>query len=119
MRASLILPTAGSRSRFGGPTCKQLLPLAGTPVLLRSLTAFSGLVDEAVVVVSADIHDEVAALFDASPAPMPVRLTLGGATRMASVHNGLRAATNAARWCWFTMPRGRYPAVASTPASMP
>jgi len=53
MRAVLVLPAAGVGTRFGGEVAKQLLPLAGIPVLRRSLDAFAGLVTEAVVPVSA------------------------------------------------------------------
>lgn len=91
MRAALVIPAAGSGSRFGGGTPKQLLPLAGCPVLLRSLAAFAGLVDEAVLAVSPDIRDAVEALLTRHPPPMPVRICLGGATRQASVHAGILA----------------------------
>lgn len=49
---AVIIPAAGSGSRFGGPVAKQVLPLAGRAVLLRSLDAFAGLVAEAVIPVS-------------------------------------------------------------------
>ncbi len=91
MSASLIIPAAGSGSRFGGPRPKQLLDLAGRAVLLRSLDAFAGLVDEAVLAVSADIQAEVAALLARGRLPFPVRLVAGGGTRQASVHAALLA----------------------------
>lgn len=89
MRAVLVLPAAGSGSRFGGPTAKQLLSLAGIPVLRRSLDAFAGLVSEAIIPTSAAIRDEVAAAL--AGAPIPLRIIAGGATRQASVHAGLLA----------------------------
>ncbi len=91
MRCSLIIPAAGRGTRFGGDQPKQFLPLRGRAVLARSLDAFAGLVDEAVLAVGADVRDAVAALVaDAAP-PFPVRLVEGGATRQASVHAALLA----------------------------
>jgi len=90
-RVSLVIPAAGRGTRFGGPIPKQLLPLAGRAVLLRSLDAFIGQVHEAVLAISADAHDEIAALIAGAGLPFPVRLTSGGATRQDSVSAGLRA----------------------------
>lgn len=89
MRAVLILPAAGSGTRFGGETPKQLLPLAGIPVLRRSLDAFAGLVDAAVVPVAPAGRAAVADALAGSP--VPVRLVDGGDTRQASVHAALLA----------------------------
>lgn len=89
MGISLVIPSAGHGSRFGSDLPKQLLPLAGRPLLLRSLDAFAGLVDEAILAVSADIHVAVSDMLSTYSSPMPVRLCLGGATRQDSVHAGL------------------------------
>lgn len=89
MRATLVLPAAGSGSRFGGLLAKQLLPLAGIPVLRRSLEAFVGLVSEAIVPTSPAMHDAVVAALAGSP--IPLRVIAGGHTRQASVHAGLLA----------------------------
>ncbi len=90
-RVSLVIPAAGSGTRFGGPIAKQLLLLKGRAVLLRSLDAFAGQVHEAVLAISADAHDEIAALIATAGLPFPVRLTTGGATRQESVHAGMLA----------------------------
>ncbi|MBA3701059.1 MAG: 2-C-methyl-D-erythritol 4-phosphate cytidylyltransferase [Planctomycetes bacterium] len=90
-RVSLVIPAAGRGTRFGGPVPKQLLPLQGRAVLLRSLDAFAGQVQEAVLAISDDARDEVAALIATAGLPFPVRLTTGGATRQDSVSAGLRA----------------------------
>lgn len=89
MRATLVLPAAGSGSRFGGLVAKQLLPLAGISVLRRSLDAFLGLVSEAIVPTSPALHAAVVAALSGSP--IPVRIIAGGATRQESVHAGLLA----------------------------
>lgn len=97
MRTSLVIPAAGRGLRFGGSgrsgnnAPKQLLPLAGRVVLLRSLDAFAGLVDEAVLAVSDDLRNEVERLLANEHFPFPLRLTAGGATRQESVHRGLLA----------------------------
>uniref|UniRef100_UPI001319C98B IspD/TarI family cytidylyltransferase n=1 Tax=Cronobacter sakazakii TaxID=28141 RepID=UPI001319C98B len=90
-RVSLVIPAAGRGTRFGGPVAKQFLPLKGRAVLLRSLDAFAGQVDEAVLAISDDARAEVEALIAGARLPFPVRLTAGGATRQESVHAGLQA----------------------------
>jgi 2-C-methyl-D-erythritol 4-phosphate cytidylyltransferase len=91
MLCALVVPAAGGGTRFGGAAPKQLLPLAGRAVLLRSLHAFAGLVVEAVIPVAAAIHEQVAELLMVDPPPFPCRLVIGGDTRQASVHAGLEA----------------------------
>jgi len=86
---TLIVPAAGSGQRFGGPLPKQLLLVAGRPVLAWTLAAFAGAVDQAVLAVSAEVHDAVAAI--AATAPFPCQLVIGGATRQASVATALAA----------------------------
>lgn len=90
-RISLVIPAAGRGTRFGGPVPKQLLPLKGRVVLLRSLEAFAGQVHEAVLAISDDARDEITTLIAAATLPFPVRLTTGGATRQKSVHAGIQA----------------------------
>lgn len=93
--AVLIVPAAGSGSRFGSATPKQFLPLAGATVLSRSLAAFAGLVDEAIIAAPPGRHAEVAAA--CAGCGVPWRIVDGGADRQASVLAALRAA--AGRWC--------------------
>ena len=91
MPVGLIVPAAGSGSRFGGAVPKQLRELHGVPVLVHSLRAFAGLVDDIVVPVSADIAYRVAELLTALDLGCPVRTVAGGSTRMRSVAAGLHA----------------------------
>ena len=88
MSAALIIPAAGSGTRFGGPLPKQFLPLAGHTVLQCTLARFAGLVDEAVLAVDPVWGDEVRRL--ASTAPFPVTIVAGGATRQDSVQAALQ-----------------------------
>jgi 2-C-methyl-D-erythritol 4-phosphate cytidylyltransferase len=90
-RVSLVIPAAGQGTRFGGVVAKQLLPLKGRAVLLRSLDAFAGQVDEAIIAVSAQLRPEVEALLAGTTLPFPVRLAAGGATRQDSVSAGVHA----------------------------
>ncbi len=91
MPVSLIIPAAGRGLRFGAAQPKQYLMLGGRPVLARSLAAFAGLVDEAVVAVDAESEATVQAVLQDAPPPFPVRVVGGGRTRQDSVHAALTA----------------------------
>ncbi|WP_295999890.1 2-C-methyl-D-erythritol 4-phosphate cytidylyltransferase [Rugamonas sp.] len=84
-----MIPAAGVGARMaaGGP--KQYLPLAGQPMLRHTLNAFLGsaLIAHTYVVVSAD-DPYIDALLPPSGVTV---LRCGGATRMDSVRNALRA----------------------------
>ncbi|HYE48600.1 MAG TPA: bifunctional 2-C-methyl-D-erythritol 4-phosphate cytidylyltransferase/2-C-methyl-D-erythritol 2,4-cyclodiphosphate synthase [Azospirillaceae bacterium] len=85
-----LIVAAGSGARFGADLPKQYLPLAGKAVLRRSVEAF--LRHPLVTGVRVVINPDHRALYDAALAgldlPEPVA---GGATRQASVLNGLEA----------------------------
>ena len=91
MPVALLIPAAGRGTRFGGEIPKQLLLLAGEPVLARSVRAFAGLVDECVVAAGAEIADEVRRVLAAAGLPMPWRVVAGGAERRDSVYAALTA----------------------------
>lgn len=86
---ALIIPAAGSGTRFGGDRPKQFLNLEGRSVLARTLDAFAGLVDRGWLAVNPAWHDEVVAI--AAQAPFPCTIVIGGASRQESVHAALRA----------------------------
>lgn len=77
-----IVVAAGSGSRFGGP--KQHADLGGRSVLERSLAA-ARVVSDGVVVVVSGSHGEADGVDGADS------VVIGGATRSASVANGLAA----------------------------
>jgi 2-C-methyl-D-erythritol 4-phosphate cytidylyltransferase len=88
MRRFVLIPAAGVGSRFASETPKQYLPLAGRPLLARTLTAFARRADIAgvfVVLAPDDAHyaSAVGAL------PKVEALFCGGASRAESVRNGL------------------------------
>lgn len=86
-----LIPAAGVGARMGAAGPKQYLPLAGRAMLRHTLQAFldSPLVAHTYVVVSVDDG-----YIDAVVADCGARVTVlrcGGATRMESIRNGLRA----------------------------
>ncbi len=91
MRASLLIPAAGGGTRFGGQVPKQLLSLAGETILMRSVSAFAGLVDECVIATTAALVTTVEDLVAGAKPAMPVRVIVGGGERRDSVHAALLA----------------------------
>ncbi|MFO1412548.1 MAG: 2-C-methyl-D-erythritol 4-phosphate cytidylyltransferase [Burkholderiales bacterium] len=90
MALIVLVPAAGGGSRFGGSTPKQYAPLAGVPVLARTLDRLaSALAADATYVALApdDVH------YDRLVAPRHAAATLrcGGATRAQTVRDALRA----------------------------
>lgn len=84
-----LLPAAGVGARMGANSPKQYLQIGGKPMLRHTLDAFraSPLIAHTYVVVSADDP-----FIDAVVPPSGVTvLRCGGATRMESIRNGLRA----------------------------
>jgi 2-C-methyl-D-erythritol 4-phosphate cytidylyltransferase len=93
-----IVPAAGSGARLGANMPKQYLPLFGRPLVFHTLRALCEhpLLERVWVVIAPDDrwwheHDWLAL-----GAKLEV-LTCGGASRAASVRNGLRAAQTVAR----------------------
>lgn len=83
-RIIAIVPAAGSGTRFGSATPKQLQMLDGRPVLARTVDRLrTAGADEVVVAVSPENRDEIAGLLP------DVTIVLGGATRHDSVAAGL------------------------------
>jgi 2-C-methyl-D-erythritol 4-phosphate cytidylyltransferase len=87
MPVSAIIVAAGSSTRMGFD--KLAAPLAGIPVLQRTLAAFQASVSiaEIIVVCPPERWD----LLEISTAAKPIRRVDGGATRQGSVANGLAA----------------------------
>lgn len=91
MKAQLLIPAAGSGTRLGSAVPKALVPLAGVPMLVRTLERFRplGLVDRAVITVPPG-HESLFGdvLAEAFPGTAFV-LVEGGAERQDSVGRGL------------------------------
>jgi 2-C-methyl-D-erythritol 4-phosphate cytidylyltransferase len=91
-----IVPAAGSGSRFGAEMPKQYLPLAGRPLIHHALAALCRCprIERVWVVLSPD--DACWRGYDWTPlGPKLETVFRGGATRAASVANGLAAACTA------------------------
>lgn len=85
-----VVPAAGRGRRFGGPTPKQYLEVAGQPVLAHALDALLAhdAVKGAVVAIAADDADWPGWT---QRCAKPVHACIGGAERADSVRAGLRA----------------------------
>jgi len=93
MTCHLLIPAAGSGRRMGADRNKLLLPLLGKPILQWTLE--TAIASEAIawIGVMAQPHDypEFQKIFNDISQAKPIRLIQGGATRQASVFNGLKA----------------------------
>src|SRR5713226_7904339 len=86
-RVMVIIPAAGSGSRFGGDIPKQFRALAGKPLLQHVIERF--MLDDQVSRVIVPIAEALVTTVE----PMPrVQFVAGGATRQQSVTLGLAAA---------------------------
>ena len=94
VKVAVILPAAGTSSRFGGPVKKPFVTLAGTPVWRRAVELFCRRPD--VVAVLLVLHPDDEAEFRAKHGGEllflyeNVTLVTGGAERSESVANALR-----------------------------
>ncbi len=88
-RVLVIIPAAGSGTRFGGDVPKQFLPLGGRPLVQRVVERF--LFDSVVTRVVVPVLDMLLNAVKESPGER-VKFVAGGATRLQSVAAGLAAA---------------------------
>lgn len=92
-RVALILPMAGRGTRFGGPTPKPYLPLAGRPVFLRTLERFANLpevVFRLIAVAAEDVRDVQRKYADDLAALKVDLVVAGGAERFDTVRLALQ-----------------------------
>ncbi|MFW5858139.1 MAG: 2-C-methyl-D-erythritol 4-phosphate cytidylyltransferase [Planctomycetota bacterium] len=93
-RVACILPAAGSGRRMGGDTPKPLLPVAGTPIIARTVAGVRACpaVAEIVLVLPADDFNAHRARYAEALGPDAVdRMVPGGTSRQQSVARGLAA----------------------------
>lgn len=87
---AVIIVAAGRGQRFGAPTPKQYLHVAGAPVIRHAVAAFAG--HPGISVIQPVIHpDDGEALADALSGLAYAVPVAGGAARQDSVRNGLSA----------------------------
>jgi 2-C-methyl-D-erythritol 4-phosphate cytidylyltransferase len=93
MHTTAIVLAAGAGRRIGGNTAKVFLPLAGRPLLLRTLDrVFSARsIEQVVLVVAANevARCEILLRADSAVRGRPYLLQIGGATRQQSAKRGL------------------------------
>src|SRR5579872_1351068 len=97
---AILLPAAGSSTRYGGGRAKLLEPLAGEPVLRHAARAFLIRRDVESLVIAAP-QDDVSILIEAL-GPLGsdprIRFCRGGAMRADSVRNALRNVPEHIKW---------------------
>jgi len=95
-----ILVAAGNSTRMGSGGSKQLLPLAGRPVILQTLSAFerAKMVEEIILVTREQDREEITAIVREAGLKKLSGIVAGGDTRQQSVLNGVRAARGQARY---------------------
>ncbi|MDT8902729.1 2-C-methyl-D-erythritol 4-phosphate cytidylyltransferase [Anaeroselena agilis] len=93
-----VVAAAGSGRRMGKEMNKVFLPLAGRPILARSVAAVAACpeVADLVVVVAPGEEEQAAALIAPLALAKPWRVVAGGAERQHSVANALAAMPDAA-----------------------
>jgi 2-C-methyl-D-erythritol 4-phosphate cytidylyltransferase len=92
-RLFVLIPCAGSGSRAGGTGPKQYQRIAGRPMVRHTLDAFRALAGRfaGIALVVSPEDREVSAALPRFPAEREHLLHVGGATRAATVRNGLMA----------------------------
>jgi 2-C-methyl-D-erythritol 4-phosphate cytidylyltransferase len=88
-RVLVIVPAAGSGTRFGGDLPKQFQPLAGKPIIQHVVERF--LLHDDVVRVIVPVTEQLLTVVAQGEGDR-VKFVAGGDTRQQSVINGLRAA---------------------------
>lgn len=90
---SAVIVAAGSSTRMKSDISKQLIPLLGVPVLVRTVSAFekSEIIDEIVVVCPEKDMKNFKAAINKYDFEKPIRFISGGSTRQQSVFNGVSA----------------------------
>jgi 2-C-methyl-D-erythritol 4-phosphate cytidylyltransferase len=93
MQVAAIVVAAGAGRRIGGEISKAYLPIAGRPLVLRTLDRMfeAKTVEQVILVVAAQDRDRCDALLrdDSALRGRPYFLQIGGTTRQQSVKRGL------------------------------
>lgn len=97
---SVIVPAAGSSTRFGGPTNKLMRELCGEPVLTHTLRQFARRDDVAEIVVASPDKKSVEQCISnlIKPQQVKVKICDGGTCRAGSVWEGLKAGSPDIEW---------------------
>jgi 2-C-methyl-D-erythritol 4-phosphate cytidylyltransferase len=97
---AVIIPAAGRSTRFGGQTGKLFMPLAGQPVLARTLAVFARRPDVTQIVIAATDQRAVHQCIDLLPDAVrsKARICGGGDSRAASVAAAARLVSEQIDW---------------------
>lgn len=91
MSVAVIIPAAGSGTRFGGTMPKQYLPLRAMPVIARTIGVFAHIPEiSAIVVAVNDVMSDYASQLIEDFYPRRVILTAGGSERQESIYKALQ-----------------------------
>lgn len=93
MKTHVIIVAGGSGTRFGGLIPKQFLPLAGLPVLMRTIDAFAALGGEIIVALPQAHQATWQQLCRQHGYHVPHHVVAGGDTRFHSVKHALDSIT--------------------------
>ena len=90
MNCTVIIPAAGSGSRFGGAIPKQYMPLRGRPVIAHTIERFLTF-DQVKAVIICAAEDQIGTARDLADSSgwEIVHVTTGGSSRQESVRLGL------------------------------
>jgi len=94
LRVNAVIVAAGQGVRMGAPVPKPFLPVAGVPLLIRTIRSLtsSALVKHLILVVAAEWEPSCQQLLEQyGPFAAPLSLVHGGAARQDSVRLGLAA----------------------------
>lgn len=93
MKIQAVIPAGGMGQRLGTLQPKALVPIAGVPLLVRTLKPFQslGLANTAVIPIPGSHRAEFEAVLEAAFPGHAMRLVEGGSERQDSVHAGILA----------------------------
>ncbi len=93
MKVQAIIPCAGIGARLKTQQAKSLIDLGGQPLFIHTIKAFvtAESVDSIILVVHKDQKQSMEDALSEYGFGQDIKVVLGGATRRASVHNGLKA----------------------------
>ncbi len=93
---SVIIVAGGSGSRFGSAIPKQFVPINGIPMIVHTIRKFLSceFVKQLIVVLPKTELERWAAIANEYALQDIIEITIGGATRVDSVENGLQLVTS-------------------------
>jgi 2-C-methyl-D-erythritol 4-phosphate cytidylyltransferase len=95
LRVSVIIPAAGSGTRFGTSMPKQFLMLHGEPILARTLRVFqqTPVVASIVIAAASEYHTHIRSIADDYDITKLAHIVSGASERQHSVWNALQIST--------------------------